>query len=492
VDDVAFISLNFSGLMTFDPKTLEPIPANAESYTVSPDGKTYTFKLRKKLQYSDGTPLTARNFEYAWKRLVDPDLASEYASIAYDIVGAQEYNTADIRQVGEEGLQKLREAVGVKATDEETLVFTLKNPAVYFPSIAALWVGYPTRQDIVEKEGDKWATQVESYIGNGPFILKDWEPQTKAVWEANPNYYLGRPKLDRLEAVVIQEQDAAMAYKNEEIDWVRVSAADLESIQKDKVLSSELHRYPSSCTWYVGFNTKRPPLENVKVRQAFAQALDREGYIKDILQGVGKPAYSFIPPGIPGYEPGLVLWKFDPVAAKQTLAEAGYPDGKGLPEIRFTFSGQVTPGIQWLQAQWHDNLGVEVKLDAVESRAYHSMLQRQETTPQLFTLGWCADYPDPQNWLTMVFHSGSTIQRTGWKSAEFDRLVKQADGEQDKSKRLSLYSQAQHILVTEAPVVFWAFDEDLLLIKPYVKGITLTSLDYLPGIFKIHEVYIER
>ncbi len=221
----------------------------------------------------------------------------------------------------------------------------------------------------------------------------------------------------------------------------------------------------------------------MKVRQAFAQAFDRDDFIQNVAQGIGQPAYSFIPPGRPGFEPDLQLWKFNVEAARKTLAEAGYPGGVGLPEIKLTYGSDDPRNktrLEWMQNQLKKNLGIDVSLDPVEAKTLVAMKKDQATQPQITRSGWCQDYPDPQDWLTLVFHSSNTVNHAGWKNAEFDSLTTQADQEPDQQKRLELYRKAHEILLQEAPIVTFTWAEDLQIIKPYVKGMRehLSALDF--------------
>ena len=475
--EVTTVMRVFENLLTFDSKG-NLIPAAAEKYTISPDGKVYTFTLRQGLKYSDGQPLTAKNFEYGWKRHLDPNVAGDYAFTGYEIVGAEEYNTADPKKLSKEATQKLRDAVGVKALDDLTLQITLQNPACYFLSVLATWCGLPTRQDMVEKGGEKW-TEPATYIGNGPFILKTWDHQVKMVYAANPNYRLGTPTIQQWTEVMIS--DAFAAYRNNELDVADVVASDLPVVQSDAQLSKEYVKQPGTCTFYLGFNTTLKPFDNTKVRQAIAQAIDREAFTKDVRKGLGISAYQFLPPGFPGYYPDLLVWKLDAAAAKKTLADAGYPDGKGLPEIKFTFSSNPSAQsyAEFFQQQLKTNLGMEIKLDPVEAKAYTAMLQKQENTPQMFFLSWCQDYPDPQDWYSTVYMSTSTIGHTGWKNAEFDELCQRADiyAGCDKAKRDELYKKAAHILLAESPHINIMYTVDSFLVKPWVVGWSSTPLE---------------
>jgi oligopeptide transport system substrate-binding protein len=498
VSEIQFIMLNYQALMTFD-KDMKPIPGQAESVDVSPDGKTYTFHLRPDSKFSDGSPLTAANFEFAWKRLADPELAGEYQFIACGIIeGYSEYaaTTCGGKTMTETlalDLPALRDAMGVKALDDNTLEVKLVNPAPYFLSIAALWVGVPTREEDANNVTDLSGAIPESYVGNGPFMLVQHDRDQKAVFEANPNYQgpLGPVKLKSIEFSFITESQVAFeAYKNGELDLIFAAAEDLAAIEADPTLKSELRDTSGSCTFYLAMHNQKPPFDNIKVRQAFAQSFDRDAYVRDVLQGLGKPTQSFIPPGFPGYEQSD-KWAFDPDAAKATLAEAGFPNGQGLPEIKLTYGSSARNKVryEWVANQFKENLGIDVVLDPVDPTAYTALTKDIATTPPLYILGWCADFPDPQNWLTAVFHTTGINSRIGFSNEEFDKLVEEADTTTDPTKRAELYSQAQNLLIDLTPVSYIYNDANKLLTKPYVKGTDVeTPLDYIPGFFNLPNV----
>ncbi len=500
VGEIQFIMMNYQPLMTFD-QDMKPIPGAAESMEVSEDGLTYTFKLPADAQYSNGDPLTAQNFVYAFQRLADPETAGEYQTLLCGTIkGYSEYSAAacggqTITETLELDLETLRNNLGVRAVDDQTLEIQLENPAPYFPSMMALWIGAPVREEDVAA-GEDWWYDPETYIGNGPFQLVEWEHDARAVWEANPNWRLGPIKLERVEYNMINESQVAFqAYQSGELDIGGVAAEDLAAVQADPELNQQVIEVPGSCTFYLGFNNTKAPFDNKQVRQAFAQAIDREAWVRDVLQGQGSPTQTFIPPGFPGYEE-TDQWSYNPEAARQALADAGFANGQGLPEIKLTFSSSARNQVryEWLASQFRENLGIDVVLDPVDPTAYTALTKDLATTPQMYILGWCADYPDPQNWLSTVFKTGGIgAGRIGYSNPEFDRLVDQADRTPPGPERDQLYSQAQNILIEDAPVVFFWNNPGRMLVKPYVKGVTeetVTPLDYIPGFFNLQNLEV--
>jgi oligopeptide transport system substrate-binding protein len=393
-------------------------------------------------------------------------------------------------------LPALRDGVGVKALDDNTLQIELVNPAPYFLSIAALWVSVPVREADAENVADLSQAVPTSFVGNGPFKLVEHERDTKAVWEVNENYKgpFEKPKLKGIEMALINEsQIAFQAYKNGELDMLGLAAEDRAAVEADPVLSKELIDVPGQCTFYLGMHNKKAPFDNQKVRQAFAQAFDRDAYVRDVLQGLGKPTQTFIPPGFPGYE-ASDQWSFDAAKAKATLAEAGFPNGAGLPEIKITYGASARNKVrfEWVANQIKQNLGIDAVLDPVDPTVFTGLTKDIATTPQLFILGWCADFPDPQNWLTAVFKTGgSSSARLGFSNEAFDKLVSEADVEQDATKRAQLYSEAQKMLIEEAPVAFLYNDAGKALVKPYVKGVKTIPLDFFPGFYVMNEISVE-
>ena len=492
VNEVAQTMMVFEALMAFDPKTLRPIPGAAKDQPkVSSDGLTYTYTLRDGLKYSDGSPLTPKDFAYGFTRLCDPNTAGEYAFTGYVIVGCEDWNNMDPKKATPAELAAAKAKLGI-TTDANSITFKLTEQAPYFNSIAALWVGVPSRESDVTKGGDKW-TEPSTFIGNGPFKLTEWKHNEKMVYERNDNYRTPA-KLKKWTKVMINEGAVAFAaYRNNELDAVGVAAEDLRTVYSDADLKAQLRDVPGSCTFYYGFNTKRAPFTDPKVRLAFAQAFDRQAFINDV-QKIGTPAESFIPPGLPGYDKDDHAQKFDAAAAKANLAASSFAGKPELQGIKFTYSAsaRAKTRIEWAQQQWKTNLGIDVTPDPVDRTTFSQLVKKAETTPLLFSLGWCADYPDQQDWLTTVFISNSTVTRTGYNNPEYDKLVKQADKEPDAKKRDDLYQQASRILSKDAPVAFLYYSSTKYLLKPYVKGVTDTALDFEIGIFDITNISVVK
>jgi oligopeptide transport system substrate-binding protein len=497
VGEIGVASFVFEGLMTFDTKTSKPVPAAAVAAPkLSADGLKYTFTLRDGLKYSDGGALTAKNFEYAFLRGCDPALAGAYAFVFYIIVGCEAYNTADTKKLTPAELSALRAKVGVKATTDKDIEFTLTDPAPYFVPITALWQGWPVRESDVTKGGDKW-TEPATYIGNGAFKLTEWKHNEKMVFERNDNYRK-KIQIKTITKVMINESAVEFAaYRNNELDIAAVSPTNLRTVEGDAELKSQILDVGGSCTFYYGFNVRRPPFDDVNIRLAFAKSFDRAAFVKDVQQGIGKAADGgFIPPGFPGYDNTDTEQKYDVAAAKALLDKAAPASKAGLTGLKYTFSSTATnkARAEWAQGQWKTNLGVTIELDPVQSTAYTALFKKGQDSPQLFFLGWCADFPDQQNWHSTVFATGGVSSaRTGYSSKEFDALTKAADKEPDVAKRDALYNQAGKLLSKDAQSAWVYYDQGRALIKPWLKGITANPIDYgIPGFFSLENIFVAK
>ena len=495
VNEVAQTMMVFESLMNFDPKTLKPVPGAAKANpTLSADGLTYTYTLRDGLKYSDGTAVAAKDFAYGFTRTCDPAVAGEYAFTAYIIVGCEAWNTMDPKKATKAELDAAKAKLGIKVTGDKEISFTLTEKAPYFNSIAGLWVGVPTRESDVTKGGDKW-TEPATFIGNGAFKLTEWKHNEKMVYERNDNYRTPA-KIKRWTKVMINEGAVAFAaYRNNELDFSGVGAEQLRTVEGDADLKAQVVDVGGSCTIYVGFNNRKAPFDDQKVRLAFAKSFDRAAFITDV-QKIGKAATEggMIPPGMPGYDKDDTAQKFDPAAAKALLSQSKYAGTDTLKNLKFTYAASAAnkTRIEWLQQQWQTNIGITVSPDPVDSTTYSSLLKSAATQPLMYRIGWCADYPDQQDWLTTVFHSSSTVTRTGYKNDEYDKLVRQADADPNPESRDKTYQQASRILSNDAPAAWYYYTATKFLKKPWVKGLTSTVMDFEYGIFDQSAIFVTK
>ena len=453
----AVINQLFSGLVERGSE-LEVVPDLAQSWEVLEGGRRYVFHLREDACWSDGRPVTAGDFEYGWRRVLDPATGSSNAGLLYDVKGAKAFHR------GEAGWEE----VGVRALDEATLVVELEEPTGYFLQLLAYWATGPVPRHIVEAHGEAWA-EVDNIVTNGPFRLEAWQPGSSMILVCNPDYHghftgnVGRVELTLLP---LEEWPAILEmYEADELD-VLLRLWYLPPLERDRVRQCHAGEYisvPALHTAYVGFDVTRPPLDDVRVRRAFVLATDREKLADLGVGGQWFPATGgFVPPGMPGHSPGIAL-PYDPERACRLLAEAGYPGGRGFPAVEaLTFRG-IEPVIEYLQSQWWENLGVEIPCKIV--RFAESENRRRRERPHISISAWQADYPDPDNFLRVGFQSAAT----GWQCEAYDKLVEKARHVMDQEERLKLYRQADRILVEQAPVMPFAHAWWGLLVKPWVR-----------------------
>ena len=486
----------FDGLLAFNADlslkamVAKEIPTVANK-GISSDGKTYTFKLKTNVTWSDGKKVTAKDFEYSIKRMLSPDLAAEYASFYFAIVGAENYFSATEKTAAEK--TALRNAVGVTAKDDYTLEIKLSDALPTFINLMALWPSYPVRQDIIEQYGETWTTPPH-YIGNGPFVLQEWVQQDHYTFVRNENYWGTKPYLTKVTYEEITDINVCLAaYRNNEHDQAGVPAGTEKAIMADATLSPEIVRYAQLTTYAWQFNVTKAPYNNKLVRQAIATAIDRVAYIDKVRGGVGKPTTSWIPPGMPGYDANLgSQYAFNPTKARELLAQAGYSDPKTL-KIKFQYANTGTnPTIAaFLQAQMKDNLGVDLTLEPMDPKAY-SALYNSKQFDSCFT-GWGADYPDPDNWLPQLYGTNAGNNKTQYSSAQFDAIAAQALKELNETKRLQLWADAAKIVSDDLPMAYIFNRETFVLKKPWVKGQVTTGMDgQIAGDMFLREIYIQK
>ncbi len=480
--ETAILQLAYEGLTRWDAKG-RVVPGAADQWEFSGDGKTLTFHLRSGLKRADGTPLTAKDFEYAFRRALDPRLSATDASFLDDVAGAQNAYTLDPKTKPDD-IQKALDAIGVQAPDDATLVFSFARLAGYFPTIAATWVGFPSDKRKVESDPDAWWFKPENHAGNGAFVITEiQESVVKLV--PNPNYWGAKPKLDRIEFYFISDTAAALdAYRKGNLDALRLDSDDFPTALADATLAKELVRVPAARVSYLGFNVKRAPFNDKNVRKAFSLALDREAFVRDALKGLGKPYLSWIPPGIPGYDEQANVPGFDGNQAIQSLVEAGYGtadrkkvDCNKLPAVKLTYSN--TPRNQFLYqfiaGSFAKVLACPILIDPVDPDKFPVIVKDPRTTPQIFLLTWEQEYPHPQNWLFLHACNGVYAQRIGYCSREFDAALVEANRETAWDAAIEKYRAAQKILVNDGVAAFYWQNENAFLVKPYVTGLRETS-----------------
>ncbi len=487
--DISVEHLLARGLFYFD-KDANVVPALAaqmptkENGGLSADGLTYTIKLKSGQKFSDGNPLTAKDMVYTVQRAMDPKLAGNYAGFFYDIVGAKDYNTAlgtkdSPKTPSDADLAKMKAAIGVKAVDDSTIQLTLTKPSGSFLTRLGLWAMYPVEQSVIEKFGDKW-TDPANIVGNGPYVLKEHVEKDHLTLAANPNYTLDpKPLIKTLTLRVIEDNVQALnAYKNGEIDGVNVPQQQAQQIFADPSLKDQLHRQPRQETRGWEFNDAQKPFDDAKVRMAFAKAVNRDDYIKAVYGGIGTPATTWLPPGLPGYaQANESIQAFDAAAAKKLLSDAGFPNGQGFPSVSLLLTDTPLNHtiFDFLQKQIKDNLNISIGSEFVDAKTRSSRYSNKQFT--LFYGGWVGDYPNADDWLPDLWTTGGSTNKPGYTNPQFDAAVKAALAETDPQKQAPLWSAAEKIMLTDAAGGWLYHGEMVMLFKPKVKGLTGVSID---------------
>ncbi len=452
------------GLTRFD-EDLNPIPGLAESWEVSEEGKRYVFHLRRNARWTDGRPVTADDFVYAWQRLLDPATAGEYAYFIFMVENAEAINSGEIKDPSR---------LGIKALDDKTLEVRLCRPVVYFPMITTFICTFPMRRDAVEKHGDAW-TEPENIITCGPYKLVEWRHEYRMTLTRNLSYYGFCPGLDSVIFYMVNEDSTALSlYETGDLDAVNPMPPPSIPSYEDR---PEYVNYPYNACYYYGFNVTRPPVDDPLVRAALASAIDRS-QLPRVLKGHQLPNATVIPIGMKYDNPGLG-YDFDPDKARALLAEAGYPGGKDFPAITIGYNTQESHKMiaELVQQQWNENLGIQVELRNMEWKVFLKELQHDP--PHVWRLGWIMDYPDPDA-IMSVWLSNSGNNHTRWKSQEYDKLVLEASVEKEPARRQELYDRAQLLLCKEDAAVIPLYTYTInMVVNPRVKNFPQNAMDLL-------------
>jgi oligopeptide transport system substrate-binding protein len=449
------------GLVTFD-ENLKVIPALAKSWTKSPDGRVYTFKLRSDVKWSDGVLLKAQDFVFSWRRLLSPLTAASYAYFLFDVEGAEDFSKGKIKDFS---------AVGIKALDDFTLQVKLLRPVAHWIYVPTFWVTFPLRQDIVEKFGESW-TKPGRMVTVGPFTQYIHDIDSKIVLKRNPLYYEKRGNIEEVVALIVKDDSTALTlYESGKFDFLTdISAMDLKRLSSNQ----ELKAFPYFKTGYMGFSINKFPVSNSKVRRAIAMAIDKKK-IREILHGGQLAADSFIPPKMLAYAEGAGL-PFDPVKAKAELQSAGLSGSLDL-DLVVPNSDRALTIAQFIQAQLKSNLGINVSINTFDHKTFRAQLDLHVFP--IFLLSWSADFPDPDNFLSL-FLGGAGNNRTTWTNQAYDAGVLKARNMSDPKQRKKVYVEVQKILLQDdAVIVPLYYEPNMALVRSRVKGLELNPLNYL-------------
>lgn len=472
-DAVSWNALNnlMEGLTRLDANH-EPKAATAKDWDVSEDGKTYTFHIREDAKWSNGDDLTAGDFVYAWKRLLDPNTASSAAFLGYFIEGGEAYNTGSGTADG----------VKVKAVDEKTFEVTLTSPQAYFLSVIANPAFFPINEKVAT-ENPEWFSEADSFVGNGPFALSEWNHDSDFTMVKNDKYWDAKNvKLDKVHWAMVDDTNTEyQMFQTGELDSSEIPSDLAEQLFKEGDVKVE----DQAGEYFYRFNVNMEPFQNVNIRKAFAMAIDQKQMVELVTKNKEKPAYGFVsygfkdPSGKDFREKNGDLIKTDAAKAKELLKKGMEEEGyTALPEVTLTYSTLETHKkiAEAMQQMLKENLDVDVKLANMESSVFAT--EQKALKFQLSRSSFLADYADPINFMEN-FQTGHSMNRTGWSNTEFDQLIKDAKNEKDETKRFEMMYKAEKILFDEAPIIPIHFYNQVYLQNEDVSGIVRHPVGYL-------------
>jgi oligopeptide transport system substrate-binding protein len=476
IEDLRVIATLFEGLTRYDPVTSEPIPGLAERWEISSNGCVYTFHLRDRLEWSPGEPITADDVVYSWRRVLDPQTASEYAGQLYYLKNGEAYNSGKIKDPA---------LIGVRALDPRTVQVELNQPTAFFLDLCTFQTLAVVPPKVIEKYGEGWM-RARPLPTSGPYLLDSWRLNDKIRVRKNPYYWdAAHTKSAVVDFLSVSAPDTALnLYETGQADiiWDR----DVLPNELFDILSKrpDFHTFPYLGTYFLRCNTTRPPFNDPRVRKALALTIDKHRLINKFLRGGEPVASHLVPDGVANYRPIEGLG-YDPVQARQLLAEAGYPGGKGFPTFTYLFDAATGGGLinqkigVELQQMWSEQLGLHVELKQMEKRVY--LAAQSHLDYDLTRSTWIGDYNDPNTFLDL-FRSNNGNNRTGWKNARYDSLMTEANRQTDLQKRAALLQQAESILVRdELPIIPIYFYVGLTYYNPAkIKGIYPNILDVHP------------
>lgn len=458
----------FEGLTRLDAQD-QPVPGAAEKWEISPDGLKYTFFLRPNAKWSNGEPVTAQDFEFAWKRALNPDTASENAYMLFPVKNAQAYNEK----------KATADQVGVKALNDTTLEVTLEKPTAYFLSLAAFHAFYPVHRQTVAANPEKWATDAQTLIGNGPFKLTAWAHSSKLEFAKNGHYWdAAAVRLTNMDWPISDSQTTRLALvENGQVDMM----VEPPVVEHDRLTQAGLLKVsPYLGIYYYVFNTKQAPFDNPQVRKAFSLALNRAALVQNVIKGGKQPAYAWVAPGLKNpvsgkdfREEGGNYATEDTALAKKLLADAGYPGGAGLPPVTILYNtGEMHKSIaEAVQEMWKQNLGVTAALTNQESKVF--LESRSQGQFQIARASWVGDYADPMTFMDVFKDPNNDAQ---YSNPAYNSLIEQAQASNDQNHRMQVMHAAEKQLFEDAVIIPIYYTTQPYVSKPYVKGVSWSVL----------------
>ena len=457
----------FGGLVTID-RNLDVVPDLAESWDISADGRVYTFRIRPDAVFHDGKPVTAEDVRWSLERVTDPlTEAPNVDQYLGDIVGVDAKLAGDVLEIS-----------GVQVINGRTIEITIDASKSFFLAKMTYPTAFVLDRENIEANPKNWFRKPN---GTGPFKMTEYKVGETLILSRHDAYHLGSAKVAEVE-MILSGGTSMLMYENDEIDIAGVGLADLDRLlEPSHNLNAELTRAaPSFSVQYIGLNVNEPPLDDVKVRQALNLAIDKREIATIVLGDQVVPAKGILPPGFPGFSESVSGYKFDPIKAKQLLLESKYGnDLDNLPPITITtpgsFGANVSLDMEVVLAMWEKNLGITTEFQQTEFATFLKDLNKRRF--QMFDIGWIADYPDPENFLDILFYSDSSNNHTNYNNPEVDALLEKARVETDETLRFSIYNEVEQTILDDAPwIPLWYSGERYLLVKPNVHDYLLTPL----------------
>lgn len=451
-----YIMQIFSGLVRFNEK-LEPTPDIAQSWQISNGGKTYTFNLRKDVKFHNGREVKAGDFKYSWERAANPSTGSRTAPIYLgDIIGVKEVLGGKVREIS-----------GVRVIDDYTLEVDIDAPKAYFLSKLSYPTSFVVDRKNVESSSEWW----QQPNGTGPFRLKQWTKGSLLVLERNELYYGEKAEVNQVVFQLLSGVPVDL-YETGKIDVTSIDVSYIDRVtDKAGPFYQQLKIVPQLSFGYIGFNATNPPFDDVNIRRAFAYAIDRDRVISLVFRDMVQRADGILPPGMPGFNKDLSGLRFDVAKAKQLIAASKYGDVSRLPPITITTSGLgglIGSGLEAIIHEWRQNLGVEVKVRQLEPERFLYYLKDEKD--EMFDIGWVADYPHPQNFLDVLFHTDTEYNYGEYSNPAVDALLDRAGVEPNSKLSLEMYQEAEQMLVNDVACLLLWFGKEYVLVKPYVSG----------------------
>ena len=475
IQDANLVMTMFEGLTQYDPQDLHPLPGVAESWESTPDTMTWTFHLRANAKWSNGEPVTATDFVYSFRRILSPALGSEYANMLFHLKNGEQFHAGKITDFSE---------VGVRATDDRTLVITLWHPLPYLPHLASHQAWFPVHRATIERfgkfdqRGSPW-TRPGNLVGNGPFVLAEWKPNQVIRVTKSPTYWdRASVRLREVNIYPIEnETTEEAAFRSGQLHvTAQVPIEKIAAYQKDP--SGVLRQETQLSTYFYRFNVTKPPLNDARVRRALAMAIDRRQIVERVSKGGQEPAGNLTPPNVAGFTARAKI-DSDVPGAQKLLAEAGFPGGAGFPHLELLYN--TTEGhrkiAEAIQQMWRKNLGIDVGLYNQEVKVWHDTMRQGNYS--IARYAWGGDYLDPSTFLDTL-ETGNGNNMTGWSNAEYDRLINLARVTADNAKRYEYFQRCEEILAAEAPIAPLYFYKRNVLMLPALKGYYGNLLDLHP------------